>query len=863
MRLRIFATCLLLFTMFRAFDAYGWDDEGYRKVECSIRVPSFPEKEYRVADYGASENATAEQNQRAITKAIDECSANGGGHVIVGEGVLKTGAIHLKSNVNLVVEKGAVLSFSYEPELYPLVKTRWEGIDCTNISPCIYAYGATDVGISGEGEIDGTGENETWWHWCGAAKYGWTDGVASQRESRPRLLQMAEDGVQASDRVFDSSGRLRPQLVQFYKCDGVLVEGVTLLRSPFWCLHPLLSRNVVVRDVKFINDGPNGDGCDPESCDGVLIEGCFFNTGDDCIAIKSGRNNDGRLWARPCENIIIRDCEMRNGHGGVVIGSEISGGCRNLYAENCRMDSPNLDRVVRIKTNTCRGGIVENINVRDIKVGRCREAVVKINLDYENREKCRRDFPPTVRGVSVENVECGESRYGVLIIGLPDKENVYDISLRKCRFDNVKEGNKMTGNTRDVRLEDVYVNGSLYMTEKPYSRFSEWMAVSEMARTPLSYMLDFSKKPKWSYVMGIELEAMLDTYLACRNDSILSYCRSYTDRMIDSRGEIEGYRFSDYNLDNVRTGHFVNRLYDELPEEKNLKAVREMLRQLERQPRTREGVYWHKAIYAWQVWLDGIFMGLPLRVSASPRFVKGRKLRKIYDDAVDQLVRTYERTYDASTGLNRHAWDETGDMFWSDESTGLSRHCWGRAQGWYAMALVEILDALPSDYERRGEVEILLDKVLSAATRWQDEKSGLWYQVMDSPDREGNYLESTCSSMLAYCMLKSVRKGYADSRYLEYGLKAYKGIVGRFLRVDAGGHLSLTGCCSVAGLGPGTSAAVRKAAPHILEDKTRRDGSFEYYISEPVRDNDAKGVGPFMWASLEIERLGYGTDMMD
>ncbi len=841
----------------------AWDETLYREVVHSIRVPEFPQTVYDVTAYGASPSASAADNQKAINKAIVECSSCGGGLVMVKGGVFTTGAIRLERGVKLVVEEDAVLKFAYIPELYPVVKTRWEGIDCHNISPCIYACGVTDVAVSGKGTIDGSGENDTWWHWCGAAKYGWKEGMPSQRDSRPRLLQMAEDNVPADKRVFTAADRLRPQLVQFYGCDGVLVEDVTLLRFPFWVLHPVLSKNVTVRGVKFINDGPNGDGCDPESCDGVLIENCFFNTGDDCIAVKSGRNNDGSLWKRPCENIIIRNCEMKNGHGGVVVGSEISGGCRNLFAEDCRMDSPDLDRVVRIKTNTCRGGVVENINVRNIKVGRCREAVVKINLDYENREKCSRAFPPVVRNINVENVVCDESRYGVLVIGLPSRTNVYGVDIADCRFNNVKDGNKITGKTRDINLKNVYVNGSMCLPEKPFYRFSEWMTWSEMSRNPQSFMLDFSKKPKWSYVMGIELEAMLDTYLAYRADSILNYCRSYTDRMIDAEGKIVGYKLADYNLDNVRTGHFVNRLHDVIPEKKNLRAIGEMMRQLDRQPRTREGVYWHKAIYAYQVWLDGIFMGLPLRIAAAPKFYKGKKLERIYDDAVDQLVKTYERTFDNATGLNRHAWDENRDMFWSDDLTGLSRHCWGRAQGWYAMALVEVLDALPDGYARRGEVMALLDKVLDAVVKWQDVETGVWYQVLDSPDRDGNYLESTCSSMFAYSMLKGVRKGYADSRFLDHGIRAYKGIVKQFLRVDSDRNLSLTRCCSVAGLGPGTSEAVRKAAPKITEDNKRRDGSFEYYISEPVRDNDAKGVGPFIWASLEMERLGFGTELLD
>ena len=784
--------------------------------------------------------------------------------MIVPPGTFRTGAIELKSGVNLHVEEGATLLFVFQPELYPVVPTRWEGLDCWNLSPCVYAYKADNVAITGKGTVDGGADRTNWWQWCGSKRFGHKEGNPSQHDDqgRPRLMRLAEDGVPMDERRFDASHCLRPQLVNFNMCDGVLVEDVTLLRSPFWVIHPLLSKNVIVRGVHITNDGPNGDGCDPESCSGVLIENCFFNTGDDCIAVKSGRNNDGRLWDRPSENIIIRNCRMENGHGGVVIGSEISGGCRNLFAENNVMDSPNLDRVVRIKTNTCRGGVVEDIHVRNIKVGQCKEAVLKINLDYESREICCRGYTPTVRNVTLDNVTCDKSRYGVMIIGLDSVTAVYDISLRDCRFNNVADGNSIRGLTRDISFDNYYLNGSLCLQEKPFRNFSEWMTMSEMKRVPESYMLDFAKKPKWSYVMGIELESMLDTYLTHGNEAIRDYCLAYTDTMIGPKGEIRGYNLADYNLDNVRTGHFITRLHEHFPQEKNLAAMKTLMKQLDKQPRTREGVYWHKAIYAYQVWLDGIFMGLPYRVLTASQLYSPKKATRIYDDAVDQLTKTYERTFDPATGLNRHAWDENRDMFWSDNTSGLSQHCWGRAQGWFTMALVEVLDALPDNYSRRAEVTALLNKTLASVVKWQDKESKVWYQVMDSPGREGNYAEATCSAMFAYSMLKAARKGYVDAAYLDHGKEAYKGIVRNFLKVNPDSTLSLTGCCSVAGLGPGMSPAVKKAAPKVKEN-TRRDGSYAYYLSEPVRDNDAKGIGPFIWASLEMERLGFSTDLLD
>lgn len=820
-----------------------WDTD-YPAVEASITQPTFAERTYNICKYGAKAGAEAKKNQKAINKAIAECSKKGGGKVIVPPGVFETGAIRLLDGVNLVVEEGATLLFVFQPELYPQVLTRWEGLDCWNLSPCIYAYEAKNIGLTGKGTIDGGATNETWWQWCGKDRFGWKKGNPRQQDdhARPRLLAMAEDGVDMNERRFGAEHCLRPQLVNFNKCENVLMEDLTLLRSPFWVIHPLLSKNVTVRGLHINNDGPNGDGCDPESCDGVLIENCFFNTGDDCIAVKSGRNADGRLWNLPTQNMIVRNCEMKNGHGGMVLGSEISGGCRNIFVENCIMDSPNLDRVFRIKTNTCRGGVIEKLYARNLTVGECKESVLKINLDYEPREVCCRGYLPTVRDIYLENVTCEKSRYGMMVIGLDTADNVYNINLTNCRFNNVADGNSVKGRIKDVHFDGYFINGSLCLQELPYEgAYSRWMTLSEMKRVPESYLLDFSKKPKWSYVMGIELEAMLDTYLKYGDKDVLDYCKMYTDTMIAADGSIRGYKLDAYNLDNVRTGHFVSAFHSNFPEDKNHKAISTLMSQLEKQPRTNEGVYWHKAMYAWQVWLDGIFMGLPFRVANAAKFYKPKQALAVYDDAVDQLVKTYERTLDSTTGLNRHAWDETRAMFWSDSITGHSQHCWGRAQGWFTMALVEVLDALPADYARRGEVEQLLDKTLASVIKWQDKDTKLWYQVMDSPEREGNYLEATASSMFTYSMLKAARKGYVDKKYLDHGVEAYNAIVKNFIRVEPDSTISLTNCCAVAGLGP--------------ETNTRRDGSFDYYLSEPIRDNDPKGVGPFIWASLEIEDM--------
>jgi polygalacturonase len=262
-------------------------------------------------------------------------------------------------------------------------------------------------------------------------------------------------GVPVRERVFGEGSWLRPNFIQPYRCRNVMVEGVTIVNSPMWEVHPVLSRNVIVRNVSIRSHGPNNDGCDPESCRDVLIEGCTFDTGDDCIALKSGRNDDGRRLHTPVENVLIRDCTMKDGHGGVVIGSEISGGARNIFAEGCRMDSPRLDRVLRIKTNSVRGGTVERVFMRDIAVGQVAEAVVTINFFYEEGDSG--SFRPVVRDVELRNVTSRKSRYGVVLRGYP-QDPIQDVRIADCRFDGVAEGDVIEA-VRNLTFSNVRVNG--------------------------------------------------------------------------------------------------------------------------------------------------------------------------------------------------------------------------------------------------------------------------------------------------------------------------------------------------------------------------------------------------------------------
>lgn len=438
----------------------------------SIQEPVFPDKTFLITEFGAVEGDSTTLCHQSINSAIQACHQAGGGKVVVPQGIFYTGPITLLSNVNLHIEKGATLKFSTNPvDYFPAVISRWEGIDCYNAHPLIYAYEADNIALTGEGTLDGQGSKTNWWYMKGGrhAIEGMPDQITSG--GRARLFGAAENEQPIEERVMTPEDALRPPFVSFMHCNSVLIEGVYITNSPFWVIHPIFCQDLVVRGVRVNSHGPNNDGCDPESCKDVLIEDCIFDTGDDCIAIKSGRNNDGRKWNVPSENIVVRRCQMKDGHGGVVIGSEISGGYRNLYVEDCEMDSPNLDRVVRIKTNACRGGVIENIFVRNVRVNECNEAVMRINLLYEPGEACNAAFPPTVRNVYLRNVTSQKSKYGIIIDGLEDKTNVYNIHVDDCEFNNVSKGNtRIAGMTADVCSNNLRINGEVVTLQQDDNR---------------------------------------------------------------------------------------------------------------------------------------------------------------------------------------------------------------------------------------------------------------------------------------------------------------------------------------------------------------------------------------------------------
>ncbi len=370
---------------------------------------------------------------------------------------------------------------------------------------------------------------------------------------------------------------------------------------------------------------------------------------------------------------------------------------------------------------------------------------------------------------------------------------------------------------------------------------SEQMVRSEMQRHPAADLLDNQDgTPKWNYTTGLELKSFLDVYTAskCRNGDILKYVDAWYDAIIAEDGSIGGkYKKEKYNLDHICPARTLFSLYDITGKQKYRAAIDSAYAQICEQPRTEAGPFWHKSIYPHQVWLDGFFMAEPFYAEYVSRYQEDNNLSR---EAIDEIARgflvAYEKCYDPATGLLRHAWDESRSMFWCNPESGQSDHAWGRAMGWYTMALVDVLDFVPEDHPSRPQLIDLLCKVLDTLREWDDPVTGMWYQVLDCPGREGNYLESTCSAMFTYGYLKASSKGYAP-QYSRYAVKLYRRLVRQFIRREKDGSISLTDCCAVAGLG----------------GKDMRRGDYDYYINEKICDNDPKGIGPFIWASLLYE----------
>ena len=369
-------------------------------------------------------------------------------------------------------------------------------------------------------------------------------------------------------------------------------------------------------------------------------------------------------------------------------------------------------------------------------------------------------------------------------------------------------------------------------------KWSERMMLSEIERFPKASMLDFVDKPRWSYTNGLVLSACIKVYEQTNNQKYYDYIYAYANELIDSTGTIKTYKLSNQNLDMIKSGDVLLYLYPKTKEERFLKAIETLNSQMETQPKTSDGGYWHKQVYPYQMWLDGLYMAEPFHTRYAKEYLNdAKKTQKIYDDVVLQFDLIQKHSYNEKSGLLYHGWDESKEQKWANKETGNSPHFWSRAMGWYGMAMVDVLDFLPENHPGRSKIISYLNTFAEAVTKVQHE-SGLWYQVLDQGDREGNYLEASGTAMFTYAFAKGVRKGYLPETYSVIANKAYSGIIKNLISIEENGVVNLNQVCGVAGLG---------GNPY-------RDGSFEYYVNEIIRPNDPKGIGPFILASLELNK---------
>lgn len=378
-----------------------------------------------------------------------------------------------------------------------------------------------------------------------------------------------------------------------------------------------------------------------------------------------------------------------------------------------------------------------------------------------------------------------------------------------------------------------FVLNIVQLTAKP--KYYQQMADSEMKRYPESWMIDFSTRLKWDYCNGLELQAIYKVWEKTNDKKYFDYVKSYTDTIIDVNGDITGYKVDDYNIDKLNSGKMLFALYEQTKEEKLRKTIDLLRAQMKTHPRTNEGGFWHKKIYPNQMWLDGIYMASPFLAEYAQKFNEPA----LYDEVAFQVITMAKRSYDPKTGLYYHGWDESRQQRWADPQTGLSPNFWSRSMGWYMMAMVDVLEFLPVNHPKRPEIIKILTDLSVSLDNYRDPKTGMWYQVTDKINEKGNYLESSGSAMFIYAWVKGGQNGYLPKSFLKKGKTAYAQFVKRFIKNNTDGTISLTDVCSVAGLG---------GSPKY------RDGSFAYYISEKVRDNDPKAVAPFIMVSVLLNK---------
>ncbi|OJX91317.1 MAG: hypothetical protein BGP01_12970 [Paludibacter sp. 47-17] len=863
-----------------------------------LKAPVFKKNTVRITDFGAVGDGMT-LNTEAFRASIDALAAKGGGKLIVPPGVWFTGPIVLKSNINFHLEKGALILFSPDFDLYPLVNTVFEGLDTRRCQSPISGYGLENIAITGQGSINGSGHawrplkrskvTESYWkqvvgsggvlrdpdYWFPSEKS--LKGHEMSNMNVPQGLTTDAEWMEVRD-------FLRPVMISLTECKNVLLQGVLFENSPAWNIHPLMCENVIIDNITVRNPSfsQNGDGLDIESTRNVLVINSYFDVGDDAICIKSGKDADGRRRNRPTENVIVDNCKVFKGHGGFVVGSEMSGSVRNIQVSNCQFLGTDVG--LRFKSTRGRGGVVENIFIDDIYMFDIVTDSFLFDLFYggksasealaagEDSPKAAVAMPvneetPAFRNIFVKNLVSRNARRAMFFNGLPEM-NIENIHVENATFSaryggffsesknirlkNVRivpqEGPALTiQNVKNLKVEGDFTypedNEGVRIDDAStgivipgfQKKLSIRMVESEMKRNPESWMVDFAKAPKWDYTHGLQLQAMAMAGNAFDNPGFFNYALEYATNMVSADGSIKGYKPEEYNIDRVNPGKMLYVIYDRTKDPKYLKAIHLLRDQMRTHPRTSEGGFWHKKVYPHQMWLDGLYMAAPYLAEYGVRFNEPA----LFDEVAHQLIVMAKNSYDSNTGLYYHGWDESRQQRWADKKTGTSPNFWSRSLGWYMMGLVDVLEHLPAQHPKRPEIIRIFADLSRSLEKFRDPATGMWYQVTDKMAAPGNYLESTASAMFVYSWVKGAQLGLLPAEYLDKGKAAYDQFVKRFVRENADGTVSITDCCAVAGLGG---------------EKVYRDGSYEYYLSEPVRDNDPKAIGPFIMVSLLLNR---------
>ncbi len=805
---------------------------------------------YNVKDFGAVGDGV-----RDDTNAV-QCAINclpKGGRLYFPAGSYLVRPLCLKSNVTLHLDSNATVLGSTCMEDYPALPGEivdccngkkiqvgtWEGNPVAMKQSLIFGEHISNVHIVGRGCIDGNAQNSDWWK-----------DVKNQPIGRPRLAF-------------------------FNGCRNVYFHGISAQNSPSWQMHPYFCKNVNYLDI-FVgapHDSPNTDAIDPECCDGVNIIGCRFSVGDDCIAIKSGKAYIGKTYRTAAKNTNIVNCLMQFGHGAVTLGSEMAGGVKNLTVKQCRFVQ--TDRGLRIKTRRGRGkfAVVDDVTFQNILMDGVKTPIV-INMwynccdpdRYSEYNTTRQKLPvddrtPRLGKFCFKDMVCNNCHVCACYAdGLPERP-IEQIVLQNVRFNyseqaaegypSMKNNNvllKKAGlrffNVKRVVLNDVVVDncdGQRVVAENvenvvSYDKIKQFVNRIVDESTPERPLWNVehaqNKAVKWNYIDGCMLTALLELEKISGDKKYFDFVEQFVDFYVSEDGMPLQYDKNNYNLDDINEGRVLFELYDRTGKDKYLRAIELLKTQLDEQPRTHCGNFWHKKIYPNQIWLDGVYMA---QVFSS---LWHKRNDGDISDVVSQIQNVHDLMRDKNSGLYYHGCDCSKQAFWCGED-GLSSNYWLRSIGWFLVALADVCDVC-SENALVGNVKNILAEALESVAEFVDKKTHMLYQVPNFIGREGNYPETSGSAMVAYAMLKAARLGIVGKRFAQLGTKIFDGICAEYL-TETDGRLNLGGICLVAGLGP--------------ENNRRRDGSYEYYVSEPVVENDAKGVAPFVLCYTEIARL--------